>query len=110
MRSGCVVYLQQGKPNRAGDERKDYQQQGVGNCRPLFINIPDGKTDGIKLIPVGDIATKGEFAAIKGITAQDVLICRRFPAVLAGRASAAGGCRLHGYSGGYAHPGSTCRS
>lgn len=52
MRSGCVVYLQQGKPNRAGDERKDYQQQGVGNCRPLFINIPDGKTDSIKLIPV----------------------------------------------------------
>lgn len=52
MRSGCVVYLQQGKPNRAGDERKDYQQQGVGNCRPMFINILDGKIDGIKLIPV----------------------------------------------------------
>lgn len=50
MRPGCVVYLQQGKPNRAGD--KNYQQQGVGNCRPLFINIPDGKTDSIKLIPV----------------------------------------------------------
>ncbi|MFZ3404686.1 hypothetical protein LCG94_15395 [Aeromonas salmonicida] len=73
----------------------------------MFINIPDGKTDSIKLIPVGDVATKDEFAAIKGITAQDVLTCRRFPAVLAGRASAAGGCRLHGYPGGYAHPGST---
>ncbi|WFC12676.1 hypothetical protein L3V47_13050 [Aeromonas salmonicida] len=56
----------------------------MGNCRPLFINIPDGKTDSIKLIPVGDIATKGEFAVIKGITAQDVLTCHRFPAVLAG--------------------------
>ncbi len=50
----------------------------------MFVNIPDGKPDGINLIPVGDIATKDEFAAIKGITAQDVLTSHRFPAALAG--------------------------
>ncbi len=50
----------------------------------MFVNIPGGKPDGIKLIPVGDIATKDKFAAIKGITAQDVLTNHRFPAALAG--------------------------
>ncbi len=52
--------------------------KGVGNFRSMFVNIPNGKPDGIKLIPVGDIATKDEFAAIKGITAQDVLTSHRF--------------------------------
>lgn len=58
--------------------------KGVGNFRSMFVNIPNGKPDGIKLIPVGDIATKDEFAAIKAITSQDVLTSHRFPAALAG--------------------------
>ncbi|WP_310597134.1 phage portal protein [Aeromonas aquatica] len=58
--------------------------KGVGNFRSMFVNIPNGKPDGIKLIPVGDIATKDEFAAIKSITSQDVLTSHRFPAALAG--------------------------
>jgi PBSX family phage portal protein len=60
------------------------QSKGVGNFRSLFVNIPNGKPDGIKIIPVGDIATKDEFANVKGITAQDVLTAHRFPAALAG--------------------------
>ncbi len=68
------------------DEMKEMiaSSKGVGNFRSMFVNIPNGKPDGIKLIPVGDIATKDEFAAIKGITAQDVLTAHRFPAALAG--------------------------
>ncbi len=38
-----------------------------------------------KLIPVGDIATNDEFAAIKGISTLDVLTCHRFPVALAVR-------------------------
>lgn len=44
----------------------------------------NGFVSGSKLIPVGDIATKDEFAAIKGITAQDVLTAHRYPPALAG--------------------------
>lgn len=68
------------------DEMKEMiaSSKGVGNFRSMFVNIPNGKPDGIKLIPVGDIATKDEFAAIKAITAQDVLTAHRFPAALAG--------------------------
>ena len=76
-------------PNMDDDTEQEMKDKianskGVGNFRSMFVNIPDGKPDGIKLIPVGDIATKDEFAAIKGITAQDVLTSHRFPAALAG--------------------------
>ncbi|WP_429211335.1 phage portal protein [Aeromonas veronii] len=68
------------------EEMKDMIEnaKGVGNFRSMFVNIPGGDKDGIKLIPVGDIATKDEFAAIKGITAQDVLTAHRYPPALAG--------------------------
>ncbi|WP_429134258.1 phage portal protein [Aeromonas hydrophila] len=68
------------------EEMKDMiaNSKGVGNFKSMFVNIPDGKPDGIKLIPVGDIATKDEFASIKSITSQDVLTAHRFPAALAG--------------------------
>ncbi len=76
-------------PNMDDDTEEEMKEmiassKGVGNFRSMFVNIPDGKPDGIKLIPVGDIATRDEFAAIKGITAQDVLTSHRFPAALAG--------------------------
>ena len=76
-------------PNMDDDTEEEMKEmiassKGVGNFRSMFVNIPDGKPDGIKLIPVGDIATKDEFAAIKGITAQDVLTAHRYPPALAG--------------------------
>ncbi len=59
-------------PNMDDDTEEEMKEmiassKGVGNFRAMFVNIPDGKPDGIKFIPVGDIATKDEFAAIKGI-------------------------------------------
>lgn len=86
-------------PNMDDDTEEEMKEmiassKGMGNFRSMFVNIPDGKPDGIKLIPVGDIATKDEFAAIKGITAQDVQTSHRFPAALAGIIPANGGTGL----------------
>ncbi|MEI4987938.1 phage portal protein [Aeromonas caviae] len=86
-------------PNMDDDQEAEMKEmiassKGVGNFRSMFVNIPGGKPDGIKLIPVGDIATKDEFAAIKAITAQDVLTAHRFPAALAGIIPANGGAGL----------------
>ncbi|EEA8731495.1 phage portal protein [Salmonella enterica subsp. enterica] len=60
------------------------QSKGAGNFRSMFINIPNGKPDGVKIIPVGDVGTKDEYVNIKRITAQDQLTAHRFPPGLAG--------------------------
>lgn len=60
------------------------ESKGAGNFRSMFINIPNGKPEGVKIIPVGDVGTKDEFLNIKNISAQDQLVAHRFPAGLAG--------------------------
>lgn len=64
--------------------KKIEQSKGVGNFRSMFINIPDGNPDGVKLISVGDTGRKDEFNAVKNISAQDVLTAHRFPPGLSG--------------------------
>lgn len=60
------------------------KSKGVGNFKSMFVNIPGGHPDGLKLIPVGDTGTKDEFANIKNLSAQDVLTAHRFPPGLGG--------------------------
>lgn len=60
------------------------QSKGMGNFRNMFINIPKGDPEGVKILPVGEVSTKDEFANIKGSTAQDIFTAHRFPAGLAG--------------------------
>lgn len=60
------------------------KSKGVGNFRSMFVNIPNGHPDGLKVIPIGDTGTKDEFANIKNISAQDVLTAHRFPPGLSG--------------------------
>ncbi|EKS7779985.1 phage portal protein [Edwardsiella piscicida] len=60
------------------------KSKGAGNFRSMFINIPNGKPDGVKLIPIGDMGAKDEFVNIKNISMQDILNAHRFPPGLAG--------------------------
>ncbi|HFQ9465471.1 TPA: phage portal protein [Escherichia coli] len=64
--------------------KKIEQSKGAGNFKSMFINIPGGDSDGVKVIPVGDNGTKDEFLNIKNISAQDQLVAHRFPPGLAG--------------------------
>ncbi|MBO2598657.1 hypothetical protein [Shewanella algae] len=66
---------------RTGDRKRPGSQQGAGNFRNIFTNIPDGKE---KVIPIGDFSSKDQFASAKNISAQDVLTANRFPAGMAG--------------------------
>ena len=84
---GFILYAND--PNITGEveaeiKSKIEQSKGLGNFRNMFINIPKGDPDGIKLLPVGEVTAKDEFANVKGITAQDVFTAHRFPAGLAG--------------------------
>lgn len=66
-------------------KKKIEDTKGIGNFKNMFVNIPNGSPDGIKLIPVGDLNNaKDEFANIKNVTAQDILNAHRFPAGLSG--------------------------
>ncbi len=65
-------------------KEKVKSSKGVGNFRSMFLNIPGGRPDSVKIIPVGDIATKDEFQRIKDISRNDILSMWRMPAALAG--------------------------
>ena len=58
--------------------------KGPGNFRNLFMYAPNGKKDGIQLIPVSDVSAKDEFLNIKNVTRDDQLAAHRVPAQLIG--------------------------
>lgn len=58
--------------------------KGVGNFRSMYVNVPNGNPDGLKVIPIGDTGKKDEFGSIKNISAQDILTAHRFPPGLSG--------------------------
>lgn len=58
--------------------------KGPGNFRNLFMYAPNGKKDGIQLIPVSEVAAKDEFFNIKNVTRDDVMAAHRVPPQLMG--------------------------
>ena len=52
--------------------------------RDRFLHAPNGKPDGLKLIPVSEIAAKDDFTAIKNASMADVLAAHRVPPGLLG--------------------------
>lgn len=58
--------------------------KGVGNFRSMFVNIPGGAENAIKIIPVGDFQAKDELEKVKNITRNDVIAAWRMNPALAG--------------------------
>ena len=58
--------------------------KGPGNFRNLFLYSPNGKKDGVQLIPISEVAAKDEFLGIKDATRDDVLAAHRVPPPLLG--------------------------
>lgn len=58
--------------------------KGPGNFRNLFMYAPNGKKDGIQLIPVSEASAKDEFDGIKNISRDDMLAAHRVPPALMG--------------------------
>lgn len=58
--------------------------KGPGNFRNLFMYAPNGKKDGIQIIPVAEVAAKDEFINIKNTTRDDMLAMHRMPPQLMG--------------------------
>jgi PBSX family phage portal protein len=58
--------------------------KGPGNFRNLFMYAPNGKKDGIQLIPVSEVTAKDEFFNIKNVSRDDMLAAHRIPPQLLG--------------------------
>lgn len=58
--------------------------KGPGNFRNLFLYSPNGKKDGVQVIPISEVAAKDEFMGIKSATRDDILAAHRVPPQLLG--------------------------
>ena len=60
------------------------QTKGTGNFKNLFVYIPNGKKDGMQVIPLSDAIAKDDFLNIKNASRDDVLAAHRVPPQLMG--------------------------
>jgi PBSX family phage portal protein len=80
--AGFILYV-----SDAAQEQKDIDAmrdalkaaKGPGNFRNLFMYAPNGKKDGIQVIPISEVAAKDEFFNIKNVTRDDILAAHRVP-------------------------------
>lgn len=60
------------------------ESKGAGNFKNLFMYVPNGKPDGVKVIPLAEVAAKDEFMNIKIASRDDQLAGHRVPPQLMG--------------------------
>lgn len=85
--AGFILYM-----NDAAQKEEDItalrtalrESKGPGNFRNLFVYSPNGKKDGLQMIPVGEVAAKDEFIGIKTASRDDILGAHRVPPQLIG--------------------------
>lgn len=85
--AGFVFYLSEASMDNADVDaiRKALRDaRGMGNFRNLFLHAPNGKKDGVQIIPVSEVAAKDEFLNIKNVTRDDVLAAHRVPPQILG--------------------------
>lgn len=58
--------------------------KGPGNFKNLFVHAPNGKKDGIQIMPISEVAAKDDFLNIKNVSRDDVLAAHRVPPQLLG--------------------------
>ena len=58
--------------------------KGPGNFRNLFMYSPNGKKDGIQIIPLSEVAAKDEFLNIKNVSRDDMKAAHRVPPQMMG--------------------------
>ncbi|RZI79815.1 MAG: phage portal protein [Rubrivivax sp.] len=85
--AGFILYMSD--PAQKQDDVDAIRQalkdsKGPGNFRNLFVYSPNGKKDGMQVIPVSEVAAKDDFFNIKNVSRDDVLAAHRIPPQLMG--------------------------
>ena len=60
------------------------ESKGPGNFKNLFMYAPNGKKDGLQIIPISEVSAKDEFFNIKNVTRDDLMAGHRVPPQLMG--------------------------
>ncbi len=92
--AGFIIYATDNNINQPDWDNLKSQfkkAQREGNFKNVFLRSPNGDKDGIKLIPISEVAAKDEFLNIKNVTAQDMLTVHRVPPSLMGVVPTAAG-------------------
>lgn len=58
--------------------------KGPCNFRNLFMYSPNGKKDGLQIIPLSEVAAKDEFLNIKNVSRDDMMAAHRVPPQMMG--------------------------
>lgn len=85
--AGFIMYLTDATVNEADVtalREALKSSKGPGNFRNLFLHSPGGNKDGVKLIPVAEVAANDEFLSIKNVSRDDQLASHRVPPQLMG--------------------------
>lgn len=85
--AGFILYM-----TDAAQEQEDIDalrkalkdSKGPGNFRNLFMYAPNGKKDGMQLIPISEVGAKDDFLNIKNVSRDDQLAAHRVPPQLMG--------------------------
>lgn len=85
--AGFILYVSD--PAQQQDDVDNLRQalkdaKGPGNFRNLFFYSPNGKKDGVQVIPISEVAAKDDFFNIKNVSRDDVLAAHRVPPQLIG--------------------------
>lgn len=85
--AGFILYMTDAADNPQDvDAIRDAMKQakGPGNFRNLLVYAPNGKKDGLQVIPISEVTAKDEFFNMKNVTRDDVLAAHRVPPQLLG--------------------------
>ncbi|WP_350012537.1 phage portal protein [Pseudomonas asiatica] len=85
--AGFILYMTDpAHSEKFVDDLRDAMRnsKGPGNFRNLFMYAPNGKKDGIQLLPISEVAAKDDFGSIKNISRDDLLAALRIPPQLMG--------------------------
>lgn len=85
--AGYILYINDALNDETSiDEIKKAlkESKGPGNFRNMLLYAPNGKKEGVQIIPISEVTAKDEFLAIKNVTRDDVLAAHRVPPQLLG--------------------------
>ena len=85
--AGYILYMTDAAQSTSDVDRMRQAMRdtkGLGNFRNLFMYTPNGKPDGIKILPLSEVATKDDFFNIKNATRDDLLSAHRAPPQMMG--------------------------